>query len=63
MTILTSFVFSDFFMNLVDRDLTESDHSDTDVVVTARASGADKGIKLFTHTQRLDLTDKRNPTV
>ena len=37
-TILTSFPFSDFFMNLADRDI-----SDTNVVMTARTSGADKG--------------------
>ena len=31
-------------MNLVDHDLTRvSDHSDTDIVTTARATGADKG--------------------
>ena len=43
-TILTSLVFSDFFNEFVDRDLTGvSDHSDTDVVTIARATGADKG--------------------
>ena len=42
-------------MNLVDRDLTEpSDHSDTDTVTTGRTAGADKGIRLFTHTQQVD---------
>ena len=30
-------------MNLVDRDLTASDHSDTDTVTTGRTTGADKG--------------------
>ena len=41
-------------MNLVDHDLTEYqiDHSDTDVVMTARTPGADKsGIIVFTHTR------------
>ena len=58
MTILTSFPFSDFFLTLADRDLTEYQIIHTDVVMTARTSGADKGTRLFTHMQRVDLTDK-----
>ena len=47
------FVFSDFFMNLVDRDLTVSDHSDTDVVIPALTSGIDKGNQtVHTHATR-----------
>ena len=43
-TILTSFPFSNFFLNLADRGHHRvSDHSDIDVVMTARTSGADKG--------------------
>ena len=37
------FSFSEFFLNLADRDLSRvSDHSDADVVMTARTSGTDK---------------------
>ena len=44
MTIPASFVFSDFFMNLVDRDLTEYQITQTlTIVMTARTSEADKG--------------------
>ena len=54
MTFLTSFFFSDFFTNLVDHDLTEyQNHADTDVVMTARTSGADKGNQTVnTHATR-----------
>ena len=38
-----------------------ADRSDTDVALTTCTSGADKGTQTF-HTQRVDLTDKENPT-
>ena len=42
-----------FFMNLVDHNLRVSDHSDTDVVMTARTSGADKENQtVHTHATR-----------
>ena len=52
-TILTSFPFSDFFLNLADCDLTEYQITQTDVVMNARTSGADKGNQtVHTHATR-----------
>ena len=53
-----------FILNLADREIRVSDHSDTDVVMTARTSGADKGESDCSYTRNaLDLTDKEYPTV
>ena len=41
-------------MNLVDRDLTEHQITRHYIVTTGRTTGADKGIRLFTHTQQVD---------
>ena len=54
---LTSLPFSDFFLNLADRDFTEY-HSDTDVVWTACTSGADKGNHTV-HTHKTRWSDRQ----
>ena len=64
MTIPSISVFFDF----------SQDHSISDTVLSTRTRGASNtvrgacsertsGIRLCTHTQRIALTDKRNPTV
>ena len=53
-----------FFMNLVDHDLTEYQITRTLTLSSLHAHlEQTRGIRMFTHTQRVDLTDKRNPTV
>ena len=54
-TILTSQVFFEFFMNLVDRDLTE--HQITQTLTLSRLDAQleqTREIRLFTHTQQVD---------
>ena len=56
--------FKFFFMNLVDRDLTE--HQITQTLTLSRLDAQleqTRGIRLFTHTKQVDWSRQGNPTV